>query len=192
MLQTVVTFSLAAYAVITFSSSEWRVAADVLCVGIAGVGYAVAFARFRGESMARNFRAYTAWSATLLLLGTCDSLPLWWFVFASGIAAITATAVGARRLQPALEFQGAAFLLAAAGVSGVLGFDGDVLAGPRLRPAAWIFAMVLAFAVVCYGLGGRLKGARMAPLAFEFIVGGDRVRHRGGVRDGPLGEGLWP
>jgi hypothetical protein len=159
MIQTVVAFGLAAFAVMTFGEGEYRVAFGIVCVGIAAVGYAIAFGRFRDEGMARNFRAYSTWSAVLLLLGSYVSLPQLDFVLALGIAAVLATAVGARLLEPALEFEGAAFLLAAAAVSGLFAFDGGALIGSQRVDAAWIFAVVLACALVCYALAGRLRGA---------------------------------
>jgi len=158
MIQTVVAFGLAAFAAMTFGEGEYRVAFGIFCVGIAAVGYAIAFGRFRGEGLARNFRAYSTWSAVLLLLGSYISLPQLDFAITLGIAAVLATAVGARLLQPALEFEGAAFLLAAAAVSGLFAFDGGALIGSQRVDTAWIFALVLACALGCYALAGRLRG----------------------------------
>lgn len=157
MMQVAVTFCVAAYAAMTFGAAEYQVAFGFVCVGIAVAGYALAFVSFRDSSAARNFRAYTTWSAALLLLGCYVSLPQMSFVLAMSFAAMLATALGAHRLQPALESQAAAFLLAAAAVSGLLAFDGRALIGPQPVETSWIFALVLACAAVCYALGGRLR-----------------------------------
>ncbi len=156
MMQTVVAFSLATYAAMAFGGGEFREALGVVCLGIAAVAYALAFARFRDESLARNFHAYTIWGAASFLLGSYVSLPPMWFVLLPGVAAVCATAIGARRMMPALEFQGAAFLLTAAVGSGLFAFDAGALIGSRPVPVAWIYAIVLVFALVCYRLGGRL------------------------------------
>ncbi len=158
MLQVAVTFCLAAYAAMAFDAGKFRVAFGFVCVAIAAAGYALAFVSFRDESTARNFRAYTMWSAAILLLGSYLSLPQTSFVVALGFSAMVATAVGASRLKPGLESQGAAFLLAAAAVSGLLAFDGRALIGSQRVEAGWVFALVLVCAAVCYGLGGRLRG----------------------------------
>ncbi len=157
MMQAMVAFGLAAYASMTFGEGQYRVAFGMVCVGLAAVGYALAFVRFRDENLPRNFRAYTSWSAAMLLLGSYVSLPQMSFVLAMGFAAVMATAVGARRLQPPLEFQGAAFLLAAAAVSGLLAFNGAALIGSQAMAATWTFAIMLAYALVCYEVGGRLR-----------------------------------
>ncbi len=129
MLQIVLTFLFASYGSLTFSAGQQRTAVGIACVVLCAVGYAIAFAGFRNEAAARNFRAYTSGSAALLVLGCTLSLSPLALAVALGAAAVVATTVGARALQPALEFQSAAYLIAAAGFSGLVMFDQSLLIG---------------------------------------------------------------
>lgn len=151
----ILAFGFAAFAAMTFGEGTHRVAFGLACIAIAAVGYALAFYCFRDESEAPNFHAYTTGSAALLLVGGYASLPRLGFVLALGIAAVVTTGVGAQLLQAALEFEGAAFLLAATAVSGLFGFDVGALVGSQDRDLNWIFALLLLCALVCYGLASR-------------------------------------
>jgi hypothetical protein len=157
LIQIVLTFLFASYGSLTFTSDEHRAAVGIVCVALSAAGYAIAFARFSSQSMSRNFRTYVTWSAALLILGGYLFLPEMWFAIALGASAIVATMVGARKLQPALEFQGAAFLVAAAVFSGLFKFDEHSLIGSQPLAASWIVGVIFAGALLCYGLGGRSR-----------------------------------
>jgi hypothetical protein len=158
MMQIVLTFLFASFGAMTFSSGEQRAAVGIVCVALSAAGYAVAFARFRDQSSSRNLNAYTTCSTAFFVFGCFLSLPQLWLAIALGAAAIAATTVGARERLPVLEFQGAAYLAAAAAFSGLLMFDEHSLIGSQPLAPAWIFAMIFACALLCYGLGARSRG----------------------------------
>lgn len=202
MMQIVLTFLFASYAALTFSAEAYRPAFGIVCIALSAAGYAIAFARFDDPGTPHNFRAYTTWSAVLLVFGCALSLPPLWLPLALGAAAILATAVGARRLHPALEFQAPAYLLAAAAFSGLLPFDLHSLVGSQPLAPAWIDGILLACALLCYGLGGRsreldwrawipslvasamaaMTGAAFAMLLFTSLV--ERMRAVGALPEG--------
>ena len=153
--QIIIAFLLAIYGVMKLSPSDPRVAIGLFCLVLSGAGYAAAFACFSDESVPRNFQVYTAWSAALFLLGSFFCFPQMWLPLWFGIAAITATLIGAQRSRPALELQGAIYLVAAAFVSGLLEFACRSLIGSLPATPTWIIGAIFASAFLCYLLGGR-------------------------------------
>jgi hypothetical protein len=155
IVQTVLAFLLASYGSMTFSSGDHRAAIGVVFLVLSAAGYAVAFAWFSGQPVARNFRVYTAWSAALLLLGSFFCLSQMWLSIWFGIVAIIATLIGARRTRSSLEFQGSLFLVGSAFFSGLLGFEYRSLIGSLPSTPTWILGVIFAVALFCYGFGGR-------------------------------------
>jgi hypothetical protein len=155
IVQIILAFLLASYGSMTFSSGDHRAGIGVIFLVLSGSGYAIAFACFSGQPVARNFRVYTAWSAALLLLGSFFCLPQMWLSIWFAILAIIATLIGARRTRSSLEFQGSVFLVGAAFFSGLLGFDYRSLIGSLPTAPTWILGVIFASAFLCYGFGGR-------------------------------------
>ncbi len=155
MTQTMITFSLALYGVISFTSGDHSVAIGIACLVLSAAGYAVALTLFDSASVLRNYHTYSAWSAALFLLGSILCLPQMWLSIWLGVAAIAATSIGAQRSRLTLEYHGALYLLAAAFVSGLLRFTAQSLIGSLPTKPAWIFGAIFALSFLCYLLGGR-------------------------------------
>jgi hypothetical protein len=149
-IETIIAFLLGSCSLLYFGPPASAMALGILCVALSGVSYAAAFACFDRVSQRRNYQVFATWSAALFLAGSLLCLPPLWQGPCLGMAAIAATALGARLRRTALEFHGMAFLLAAAATSGLLTDVFSALAGALPGAPGWGIYFVSACAVFCY------------------------------------------
>ncbi len=118
--QTMGAFLLAACSLIYFGPSTSGVGFGALCMGLAVASYAVTLMRFKNVEDGRNRLVFASWSGALMLAGSMMCLPMKAQSPWLGTWAVAASWTGARMLRLHLELHGLIFLLAAAGVSGLL------------------------------------------------------------------------
>jgi hypothetical protein len=152
-IQTMVAFGLAASSLLYFGPQSSAIGLGVFCVALSAASYFIAFALFDRLDERRNYRVFSTWSALLLLCGSLLCMPPGWSSAALGAGAVAATFVGARLNRESLQFHGLAFLLTAAGASGLLNYAFLVLVGtPPASPSISI-CVVSACAILSYGVG---------------------------------------
>jgi hypothetical protein len=122
----------------------------IFCLALSGAGYAVVFGYFDRRQERRNYLVFASWSAALFLAGCLLCMPQVWQPVWLSVAAITAVIASARTRRLALELHGMMFLLAAAGISGLLKEVFDALAGTLPGAPGIDICVVSACAVFCY------------------------------------------
>jgi hypothetical protein len=149
-IQIMIAFLLAASGLLYFGPPGSATVLGIFCFVFSAASYAAAFVLFDRGPEPRNYQVFAAWSAALYLAGSLLCLPPFWMAASLGAAAIAAALVGDRLNRPALLFHAAAYLLAAAAVSGLLDDIFRALAGSfsaAFAPGAWLVA---ACAALCY------------------------------------------
>lgn len=152
IVQTMVAFLLAASSVLYFGSSAGATVLGILCLLLAGTGYAATFILFSNSPEQRNYRVFATWSAALLLVGGFLCLPPMVLAAFLGAAAILATALGVRPGRLTLEFHGVVYLAAAVGASGLLDYAFHALAAAIPAAPGWTVWVVSVCAVLCYAV----------------------------------------
>jgi hypothetical protein len=149
-IETMIAFLLAACGVIYFGPPASALALGIFCIGLSGIGYSGALVYFNAAEERRNYLVFANWSAVLLLAGSLLCLPHDWQPLWLSVAACAA-AIASRRLKRlALELHGLVFLLAAAGISGLLREVFDAMAGTLPGAPGLSVCAVSVAAVVCY------------------------------------------
>ena len=150
-IQTTLTFFCVAYGAIHFGGSH-RKFLGLTFVVLAGALYAmgiISLNRFRSQ---RSFSLYATWGAAALVLGSAVSLGQTSLACILATAAIASVLIGSRNNVPVLEIHGAAFLFAAAYVSGLFSFDRWSVIGPSFPTLPWVTTAVLVTSILCYSL----------------------------------------
>lgn len=153
--QTLITFLLAAWSVLSFWSGVGTLVLGVLCFLSSIAGYTIVFARFGGTHAQRNYHVYASGSVALFLAGAYLCLPPVWLALCLILAAIAATTLGVRTLRLTLEYHGLAFLAAAAFSSGLLAYVFHAIAGAFPPSPGWLVGSISASAVLCYAVERR-------------------------------------
>ncbi len=149
-IETMIAFLLAACSLIYFGPPASAMGLGIFCVVLSGVSYALAFAHFDCSTERRNYLVFGSWSAALFLAGSLLCIPQGWQPVWLSVAAVAAMFWRARLQRFALEVHGMVFLLAAAGISGLLKEVFDSLAGTVPNAPGMSVSVVSAGAVVCY------------------------------------------
>ena len=157
-MQTMAAFVLAACSLTYFGPSASAVGFGIVCLVLAGAGYALAGLRFRGNEDRRNLAVYASWSGALTLAGCMMCLPAKTQAPLLGAWAVAASWAGVRVLRLHVELHGLVFLMAAAVSSGLLSWVIGELAGTS-PGAALLAAYFITFcAVACYAGAVRNPG----------------------------------
>jgi hypothetical protein len=171
-IQTMAAFLLAACSFLYFGPATSAVGFGIGCLVLAGAGYAVAIARFRGNEERRNLLVFASWSGALMLAGSMICLPgrvqSPWL----GSWAVAASWASARMLRVHLELHGLVFLLAAAASSGLLNWMLSELAGTSPGNAQLTMFFVTVCAIACYVAAARNsdEGWRQQWIAISFAM----------------------
>ena len=154
VIQTMIAFALAACGLLFFGPSAASLIFGILCFAMATAGYATVYLFFRDLQLRRNCRVFSTWSAGLFLIGCLLALPAGLQTTTLALAAVVAVALGARFNRFTLEFHGTAYLLAAAGLSGLAAFIWHVLVdslpGALSGASSWSVYFTLLCAMLCY------------------------------------------
>jgi hypothetical protein len=145
-----IAFLLAAATLLYFGPAASAAILGIFCIALAAASYAAVFAFFDKDPERRNYRVFATWSAALFLAGSLLCLPAMGQAAALGVAAVVATALGARGSRLSLEFHGTVYLVAAAAVSGLLGYIFLALAGTLGGAPGWSVCLVSVSAALCY------------------------------------------
>jgi hypothetical protein len=122
----------------------------IVCLVLAGAGYAVAGLRFSGDEERRNLAVFASWSGALLLAGSMICLPSKMQLPLLGTWAVAASWAGVRVLRLHVELHGLVILIAAAASSGLLSWMMGELAGTS-PSAAMLSAYFITFCTIaCY------------------------------------------
>ena len=148
--QAMIAFLLAAASLLYFVPRSGAPFLGALCLVLAASGYAATFTCLDRANDRRNYRVFATWSVALLVAGSWLCLTALILAACLGVAAVTATALGARRNRPTLEFHGLACLLAAAAASGLLNYVYCAMAGALPGAPTPGVCLVAASAVLCY------------------------------------------
>jgi hypothetical protein len=150
--QAMIAFLLAASSVLCFAPGNGAIVLGAVCLLFSAACYAAVFVVMSKANEGRNFHVFSAWAASLFMVGGYLCLPPFWLATCLGLAAIAAT-LFATRLT--LRFHGLAFLLAAAIASGLLEYAFHALAGTLpTRPDASVCIVSLC-ALLCYAANRR-------------------------------------
>jgi hypothetical protein len=141
-------------AITVFETIETMIAflLGVFSVVLSGAAYAGAFVYFDCAAERRNYLVFASWSAALFLGGSLLCVPQGWQPVWLSVAAVGATFASTRLQRFALELHGMVFLLAAAGISGLLNGVFDALAGTVPGAPGMSVCVVSVSAVVCYAV----------------------------------------
>jgi hypothetical protein len=149
--ETMIAFLLAAWGLMWFGPAGSAIALGVVCLVLSGMGYAVAYLRFKTDEERRNHLVFATWSGALLLTASLLCLPLMGQAAWLSAAAIVATFASSRLNRLTLELHGLVFLSTAAWTSGMLGGVFHSLAGTLPDAPGMSVCLVSAGAVLCYG-----------------------------------------
>jgi hypothetical protein len=173
-IQTTIAFLLASSSLLYFGPPASAAFLGILCLLLSAWGYAAAFTLFSGEKQPRNNAVFATWSAALFLAASVLCIPAPWISACLGTAAVVATIAGARTDRIALEFHGAAYLLAAAISSGLLIYLFQSLAGTLPGAPSWRVSFIAACAVLCFAATKSCPGESWKPqalyLLFAFVA----------------------
>ncbi len=174
VVQTIIAFLLAVCGLIFFGPPSASVSLGVLCLILAVAGYVTVYLFFRGAEVRRNYRVFSTWSAALFIIGCLTALPTSLQVIALALAAVAATALGARFGRLTLEVHGTAYLLTAAAISGLAAFILHVLAdglpGALFGASSWGVYFVFLCAVFCYVVMPRRDNPSWSQQALHLLV----------------------
>lgn len=151
VLFTVISFLLAAIALDAFVPAG-LVYFGLFCLTLGGAGYAAVYLFFDRAPAPRNYRVFSTWSAVLVLAGIAISLPAAFHAPAYSLAAVAATALGARFSRLVLVFHGAVCLAAAAAASSLATYTIYALAGSLPGAPSWSLYVAFVAAIACYAL----------------------------------------
>ena len=151
-IETMIAFLLAACSLIYFGPPASAMGLGVFSVVLSGAAYAGAFVYFDCAAERRNYLVFASWSAALFLGGSLLCVPQGWQPVWLSVAAVGATFASTRLQRFALELHGMVFLLAAAGISGLLKGVFDSLAGTVPGAPGMSVCVVSVSAVVCYAV----------------------------------------
>jgi hypothetical protein len=151
-IETMIAFLLAACSLIYFGPPASAMGLGVFSVVLSGAAYAGAFVYFDCAAERRNYLVFATWSAALFLGGSLLCVPQGWQPVWLSVAAVGATFASTRLQRFALELHGMVFLLAAAGISGLLKGVFDSLAGTVPGAPGMSVCVVSVSAVVCYAV----------------------------------------
>jgi hypothetical protein len=151
-IETMIAFLLAACSLIYFGPPASALGLGVFSVVLSGAAYAGAFVYFDCAAERRNYLVFASWSAALFLGGSLLCVPQGWQPVWLSVAAVGATFASTRLQRFALELHGMVFLLAAAGISGLLNGVFDALAGTVPGAPGMSVCVVSVSAVVCYAV----------------------------------------
>ena len=167
---TVMGFLLAAVALGAFGPPSALLYFGVLCLALAAAGYGAVYLIFDRSPAPRNYRVFSIWSAALLLAGCTMALPDVAQAPCFGLAAVGASALGARFSRLALLLHGAVFLAAAAAISGLAAYIFHALAGafPPAPSGSIYFAFLLV--IGCYAALPRSAQASWQEQTLQFFT----------------------
>lgn len=150
IIQILITFVLLAVALDAFGPTSAPTLFGVLCLVLAAAGYAVVYAFFDRPATQRNYRAFSTWSAALVLTGCLLSLPDVLQAPCFSLAALAATSLGARFSRLVLVFHGTIYLAVTAAVTGLAAYILRTLAGTFPAAPPWLIYVAFLAAIVCY------------------------------------------
>ncbi len=155
-LQATISFSLAAFSVLSFAPQFGSIGLGVVCLLLSAVCYAMVFTVARGLAAGRNYQVFAVWGTALLLAGSALSLPAIEQALCLGLAAIAFTLLGVRPNRLTLQMHGVVLLTSAAVTSGLLSYAFNALAGKLPMVLAPEAAIAAVCALVCYAAGNSL------------------------------------
>jgi hypothetical protein len=151
ILQTTAAFVLAACGLFYFGPPASVIAFGVLCLVLAGAGYAAILMRLKNAEERRNLWVVATWSGALLLVGSTMCLPTKALSPWLGTWAVAASWVSVRMLSVQLELHAWVFLLVAAAGSGLLNWIASELAGTVTGSPGMAVYLIMICAIACYG-----------------------------------------
>jgi hypothetical protein len=149
-IETMIAFLLAACSLIYFGPPPSASALGISCLVLSGTGYAAVFGYLTGFQERRNSLVFASWSAALLLAGCLLCLPPMWQPVWLSVASISAVIASVRLQRLTLALHGMVFLLAAAGISGLLKEVLNALAGTLPGAPGIGVCVVSVCAILCY------------------------------------------
>jgi hypothetical protein len=162
ILQTTISFALAAFSVLTFAPQFGSVGLGAACLFFSAASYAIALTAARKVKSNRNHQVYAAWATALLIAGSILCMPPFGQALCLALAAIAFTLLGERLQRLTDQAHGLVLLAAAAIASGLLDYAFHSLAGTLpyiLTPGA---SVALVCALGCYAAARpALTEARM-------------------------------
>jgi hypothetical protein len=147
---TFIAFVLTGVALDAFGPPVSLVYFGVLCLILAAAGYTAVFLCFDRDRQPRNYRVFSTWGAALVLTGCVLSLPAALQAPSFSLAAVAATALGARFFRFVLVFHGAVFLAAAAAASSLAAYIFHALTGTLPATPPWFIYIAFLAAILCY------------------------------------------
>jgi hypothetical protein len=162
--QSVIAFALAVLGVMRSSRGADSVLLGAFCVLLSAVFYWGALWRFGGEAQARN-RVVSAMFAPLLLLGASSLLfSSKLSVLFMSVAAIAAILAYTRTRKLSLSLHASLYLASGAAISSLPLYTVNSLAGVVPAAPEWDVWVVVITAALCYPIGARVAGDRLARL----------------------------
>lgn len=124
----------------------------VFCLVAAAGCYWLAYSRFEGAPLQRNYHVFSTWAMALSLAGSLLCFPANGNVFFLGAAAIAATLIGARFGRLSLAFHGVVYLAVVALISGSLQYGFELSIGESPQAGGWPVWIAFVFTIICYAL----------------------------------------
>lgn len=143
---------LAGFGILRTTHNYAAIALGVFCLAAAGGCYWLAYSRFEGAALQRNYHVFSTWAMALGLAGSLLCFPDQVNVFFLGASAIAATFIGVRSRGISLAFHGAAYLAAVKVISGSLQYGFDLAMGKPPQASGWLVWIAFAFSIICYAL----------------------------------------
>jgi hypothetical protein len=155
ILQTTAAFVLAACGLFYLGPPVGVIAFGILCVLLAGTGYAAILLRTEER---RNLWVFASWSGALLLAGSSMCLSTRAQSSWLGVSAIAASWTSVRILRVQLGLHGLVFLLVAAVGSGLMNWIANELTGTAPSGPGAVIYLMMVCAIACYEGVARGRG----------------------------------
>jgi hypothetical protein len=152
--QTLIAFLLAASGLLYFAPHVGATVLALACLVLSAATYVALFVFLARSTDQRNPRVFAVWSAGLLLVGCWLLLPPFWLAACLGVAAVAFTLLGIRLARIPLQLHGLVYLACAAFAGGLFAYVAAVLAGTLPAAPTWIFCLVSASSLACFGALG--------------------------------------
>jgi len=170
VVQTSITFLLAASALESFGGPLADTVLGVACMTLAAAGYVASLVLFAAQL--RNQRVYGAWSALLLVFGCLLALPTGAAAACLSLCAVVAVAASVLLHKSLLEIHALVWLIASAIVSGLLTYLWQALAATLPCAPDWTIGLCAFCAVLCLTLlhAQQKAGALHAVVRFCYAL----------------------
>lgn len=150
---------LSGFGILRTTHNSAAIALGIFCLMAAAACYWLAYSRFEGAALQRNYHVFSTWAMALALVGSLLCFSANANVFFLGATAFAAMFIGVRSGRLSLAFHGAVYLAAIAMISGAIQYGFELSIGQWPQAGGWLVWIAFAFSIICYALSWAYAAA---------------------------------